>query len=233
VLISHAHNFIYTKTMKAAGTSVEIYFEDACIPPWHPTSRGHFIDETVTAVGVVGRRGLVPEQAREQTTWYNHMSAEAIRDLIGERIWSRYFKFCTVRNPFDKVVSYWWMSLSSLGAEDQYRYQTADLSMLREEFCRWAVISAEKVVDRHTYMIEGHVCVDHFIRYENLLQDLKVACDRVSYPYEPQRLGAYKSEYRTNRRPFTDYYDADAIAAVQKAFRWELEYFGYQLECQR
>ena len=27
----------------------------------------------------------------------------------------------------------------------------------------------------------------------------------------------------------TDYYDADAVAAVQKAFRWELEYFGYQL----
>jgi Sulfotransferase family len=211
--------------MKTAGTSVEIYFEDACIPRWHQTSRGNFINETVTAVGVVGHRGLVPEG----TTWYNHMPAKAIRDLIGERIWSRYFKFCTVRNPFDKIVSYWWMFLSSLGAEDQQRYQMADFSVQREEFCRWAVVSADKVVDRHTYMIKGQVCVDHFIPYENLLQELKIVCDRVSYPYEPRRLGAYKSEYRTNRRPFTDYYDADAVAAVQKAFRWELEYFGYQL----
>ena len=53
MLISHRHRFIYTKTIKTAGTSVEIYFEEACIPPGSDIERGHGIPETVTEAGVI------------------------------------------------------------------------------------------------------------------------------------------------------------------------------------
>jgi hypothetical protein len=33
------------------------------------------------------------------------MSAASIRDLVGEQIWHRYFKFTVIRNPCDKLIS--------------------------------------------------------------------------------------------------------------------------------
>jgi hypothetical protein len=64
MLISHPHRFIYTKTMKTAGTSVEIYFEAACLPPSNGIAREHTTDEIVTEAGIVGRRG-----PRRGVTW--------------------------------------------------------------------------------------------------------------------------------------------------------------------
>ena len=37
VLVSHAAEFIYMKTRKTAGTTVEMYFERFCVPPGTPT----------------------------------------------------------------------------------------------------------------------------------------------------------------------------------------------------
>jgi len=48
-------------------------------------------------------------------------------------------------------------------------------------------------------------------------------------PLQPASNGSERPHPGSQSTPFTDYYDADAVAAVQKAFRWELEYFGYQL----
>ena len=33
MLVSHARKFIYTKTLKTAGTSVEVFLEPYCRPP--------------------------------------------------------------------------------------------------------------------------------------------------------------------------------------------------------
>ena len=220
MLISHRHRFIYTKTVKTAGTSVEIYFEDACIPPDSDIARGHAIAETVTEAGVIGFRGVSPGESR----WYNHMPASNIRALAGPEVWDSYFKFCVIRNPFDKLVSLWWVIISS---DARYPTLVEDFSTIRTEFSSWCLLSAANAVDRDKYLIDGQVAMDYFIRYESLVADLEHVCDRVGFPFRPDRLGRYKSGLRASARPFVDYYDAPATRAVQSAFGWELEYFGY------
>ena len=69
--------------------------------------------------------------------------------------------------------------------------------------------------------------MDFFIRYENLLRGLESVCQRVAYPFQPELLGKFKSNTRILKQPFADYYDEHAIAAVEAAFEWEFEYFGY------
>ena len=221
MLISHPYRFIYTKTMKTAGTSVEIYFEDACVPRSNDIAREHTTDEIVTATGIVGRRG-----PRRGVTWYNHMRAELIRAQIGETVWNDYFKFCVVRNPFDKLVSYWWFAIAP-GEREFYRQQ--DFSAVRARFCAWATYGAAAAVDRQVYQINGVVCADFFIRYETLLDGIESVCRRVGYPFQPERLGRYKSGARSCIQPFQEYFDKPAIAAVQALFGWELDYFGYRL----
>ena len=220
MLLSHTYRFIYTKTLKTAGTSVEIYFEDACIPPGSAIVRGHRIEQTVTPAGVIGYRGPDPSGR----TWYNHMSAGEIRKLAGYETWNDYRKFCVVRNPFDKMVSLWWFNIAKQGL----RYEGYPFSAIKSDFSRWCVGHAPDAIDRDKYMIDGAVAMDYFIQYEFLLQGLENVCRQVGYPFRPETLGQYKSAARMTRQPFADYYDEFAIAAVEANFSWELDYFGYR-----
>jgi hypothetical protein len=104
MLVSHRKNFIFTKTVKTAGTSIESYFEQWCMPDgqWH---QSHAREEHVSDAGIIGKRSGTPSDS----TWYNHMSAYNICKLIGPDIWNSYFKFTVVRNPFEKVVSGYYM----------------------------------------------------------------------------------------------------------------------------
>ena len=220
MLLSHAHQFIYTKTVKTAGTSVEIYFEDACSPSGVRIDRGHHIDETITPMGVIGYRGSNPTGR----VWYNHMPAKQICALVGEAVWNNYFKFCVIRNPFDKVVSFWWQIVN---AKFAYPYKEEDFAQVRSDFSRWCVSHVSDATDRDKYLIDDKVSMDCFIRYESLADEVKRVCQRVGYPFEPDRLGRYKGDYRAVSRPFAEYYDKQSIAAVEAVFGWELTYFGY------
>jgi hypothetical protein len=221
MLISHRNRFIYTKTMKTAGTSVEIYFEDACLPARNNFVRGHAIDEIVTPEGIVGHRG-----GEVGKKWYNHMPAALIKQQVGDNVWGRYFKFCVIRNPFDKLVSYWWFILTP---EERNTYKQQNFTEIRSHFSKWAIAAASALVDRNTYQIDGNVCVDFFIRYEKLLDGLEYVCRQVDYPFQPKRLGRYKSDTRAIGEPFRYYFDEAATFAVKSVFGWELEYFGYDL----
>ena len=190
MLLSHGHRFIYTKTVKTAGTSVEIYFEGACIPQETKIVRGHHIEETVTSAGVIGYRGADPSGR----TWYNHMPAQEIRELVGPEAWNEYYKFCIVRNPFDKMVSLWWFIVNP---RQENRYEGADFARIKSDFCRWCVDHALHAIDRDKYMIDGQICVDFFIRYESLLDGLEGVCRKVGYPFQPDHLGRYKSDFPT------------------------------------
>jgi hypothetical protein len=226
MLISHRHQFIYTKTVKTAGTSVEIYLEEACIPPGCNVARSHAVAETVTEAGVIGYRDPAPGASQgPECRWYNHMPARDIRTLIGHQVWDSYFKFCVIRNPFDKLVSlFWWLIIRPrLHNPDA----VADFSAVRAEFSSWCLQAASATVDRDKYLIDGQVAMDYFIRYESLLRDLEQVCDRVSFPFRPDLLGHYKGGIRASTHPFADYYDPPAARAVRAAFGWELDYFGY------
>ena len=220
MLVSHRHRFIYTKTVKTAGTSVEIYFEDACLPPDSDVVRGHAIAETVTDAGIIGYRGVDPGGSR----YYNHMPASDIRALLGPEAWDSYFKFCVIRNPFDKLVSLWW---AIVGADARFRDIVGDVAAIRTEFSSWCAESAARGVDRDKYLIDGQVAMDGFIRYESLAADLNQVCDRVGFPFWPDRLGQYKSGLRASHLPLDGYYEPPAARAVRDVFGWEIDYFGY------
>src|SRR5579863_5150628 len=150
MLISHVRKFIYLKTIKTGGTSVEIYFEPWCIDP---TKRaGEDIrDAESSQWGVVGSRG-----EQNDPIWYNHASARQIRELIGEALWREYYKFCVVRNPFDKVVSCFWFTRSTPVREV---LKNADFCAVRKTFAEWIRLAALPL-DRSIYTIGDHALVD-------------------------------------------------------------------------
>jgi hypothetical protein len=220
MLISHRCRFIYLKTRKTGGTSVEIYFEPYCLAPQSDASVQHHRPPAVSEWGVVGSRGFADE------TWFNHMPASRVRELIGDDIWGQYYKFCVVRNPFDKVVSQFWFDLAPPLRETLWQ---ADFSVVREAFSAWSA-GLHFPSDQWIYTIDDAPAVDRFVRYERLPKDLAEVCHRLAIPWQPDRLGRYKGEFRMRKEPFSEYYDDTAASRVRRKYAWELEYFGYSLK---
>jgi len=219
VLISHICQFIYLKTRKTAGTSVEIYFEPYCVDPAHYAGEQHQRREEVSDWGVVGARRQVLASDR----WYNHMPADEVRGLLGAEKWAAYFKFCVVRNPYDKVVSYFWHDLDPASREKQAH---ADFASVRRTFSAWAELDRFPF-DAQIYVWQGRPVVDDFIRYERLSEDMERICSHLKVPWQPTRMGRYKNDSRKRSESFHEYYTPEAAARVEKAFAWEFDYFGY------
>lgn len=216
MLVSHLHQFIYTKTIKTAGTSVESYFERFCMPDgeWRES---HVRDEYVSSAGIVGLRGpLVPEGC----LWWNHMPAALIRERLGEKIWASYFKFCVVRNPYEKVLSFFYFERHG----GRVAAQPGETDT--EQFEHW-LESAGVVVDRDKYFIDGRMCMDSVIRFEMLHADLQRICTRLSLPWRPDLLPEFKRGIRPAAGEVSAVYSPKAAQIVRNTYALEFEYFGY------
>src|SRR5690554_3175560 len=129
MIVSHKHRFIFIKTRKTAGTSIEIGLSRICGNEdiISPITK---VDEKIRASfeGVGPQNYKIPLRSfrskdifnslkrRRLVCFENHMSASDIKYFIGEDIWKSYFKFTFDRNPYDKAVSLYYY----LGGEKKY-----------------------------------------------------------------------------------------------------------------
>ena len=194
-------------------------------------------DEYVGKEGVIGYRG----RNRGNQTWYNHMSAAKIKDRIGTTLWDSYFKFTVIRNPFDKLISgYYWQEkrikeyttaekirvfARKLGGKAHSRDYITGTSQI-ERFRSW-IRNGGALLDRNKYIINGEICIDFFIRYEDLDNGIKHVCNKLGIAFEPENIPRLKSGIRNNRFSISDYYDTETIHIVSKLYQFELDYFGY------
>ncbi|MDB4279642.1 sulfotransferase family protein [Paraglaciecola sp.] len=221
MLVSHRKKFIFLKTSKTAGTSVEVFFEKYCFPEgdW---IFSHYIEEYINSdTGIVGYRGL----SRSNQRFYNHIPAYNLREELGNDIWDKYFKFTVIRNPFDKMVS------AFFHFEKHRKLDTYSSDKLTdvERFRNW-VKGGGKVIDKHIYSIEGKVAVDYVIRYENLRRDLESVCKKINLDFDSNDLPNLKSEFRDRSLPAKAFYDLETEQLVRKSYDFEIQHFGYELE---
>ena len=240
MLISHKKKFIFTKTKKTASTSVESYFEKYCMPEGEWTF-SHAREEYVGKEGIIGYRG----KNRRKQLWYNHMSAAKIRNRIGTSTWDNYFKFTVVRNPFDKLVSGFYMQeqrirnyttaqklgiiARKLRRKARSRDYIAGNSEI-ERFRNWirkGGAAEGAMLDRNKYLIDGEICIDFFIRYENLKNGVKHVCDKLGVAFEPENIPHLKSGLRNKQFSLSEFYDHETVNIVNNLFEFELNYFEY------
>jgi hypothetical protein len=217
MLISHRYRFIYLKTVKTAGTSLEIALEELCWPVGGYPGERHGTPEVISEAGIVGAR---LDGGTSTTVWYNHMPAAEIRDRA-PREWRDYLKICAIRNPFDKVVSLFWFQLD---APTRATLAEAPFDAVRQRFSAF-VETSNLGFDRDLYMLDGQVCVDVMVRYEHLDTDYRELCEKLGV--SPRTLGDYKRGLRQRAEPYAHYYDDRAIARVAQVYDWELANLGY------
>jgi hypothetical protein len=144
------------------------------------------------------------------------MAAVDIRRLLGDDTWDSYFKFAVIRDPFDKLLSGYFFSRRPAGTDEE----------LVRGFRDW-VKSGGAIIDRHTYTIDGELCLDYFIRYEALEEGIREVCGRLGLELDLQRLPRLKDGFRQRHIPLAAYYDEETSRIASELYAFELQAFGY------
>ncbi|MEM1183445.1 MAG: sulfotransferase family 2 domain-containing protein [Planctomycetota bacterium] len=235
MLVSHRYRFIYTKTSKSGGTSVESFFEPFCMPAgeWE---QSHQREEHDSDAGIVGYRG--PDHPREHV-WFNHMHAKPLRERLnerfGEQLWNDYYKFCVIRNPYERCVSafqyFGHKGHKPAGVEPESNAQTepVDGSLTEEQRLFLDYVTNRPPIDRNTYTIDGAFCLDDVIRHERMQADLERVCAKLGVPFDAAQLPEFKKADAQTRDPArrAALFSQAAIEQVERHFAYEIERFGY------
>lgn len=211
MILSHKHKYIFLKTNKTAGTSIEIALSEFCGP-----------NDIITPIDMadekirhrLGFRG--PQNYRYgDIELYNHISATEIKSHVGEDIWGSYYKFCFERNPWDRVISlYYW----------RCRYEDRP-SLL--EFLDTELPLLLKQRGFELYTIDGEIAVDKVYFYEQLQAELTGLAERLGLP-QPLTLPNAKGQFRKDKRHYRDIISEEEKAKIAKIFEREICLYGYQ-----
>lgn len=226
MIISHKYKFIFIKTTKTAGTSIEVFLSQCCgkgdiVTPVYPSVEQHFainhkgiwnpLPEIIENKGR-GVRSLLSDLL-SQRKYYNHIKARTVRARVSHEIWDSYFKFCVERNPWDKTLSQYHM-LSDRAKGNM----TLDQYLNGKQFC----LNYPKYTDAN-----GHVIVDRVIKYESLMEDLSQVFNKLGVPFDGTLGVRAKSEHRRDRDPYQNVLTNEQRTIIEDAFAKEIEIHGY------
>ncbi|MEG6509084.1 sulfotransferase family 2 domain-containing protein [Methyloligella sp. 2.7D] len=228
MIVSHEHKFIFLKTKKTAGTSLELGLRRFCGP-----------DDVITPVSPQDEL-LAEEGPGAQNWWvhgwwqsrrplykrrwfravpqdhgfYNHMPAAEAKALIGDdRIWNSYFKFAFDRNPWDRQVSYYHHCFRGKDKKPSFsHFMHHDRRARLNNF--------------EIYSVDGESCVDFLGRYENLIDDLGKALGELGLCLDCP-LPRAKGGFRTNKAPYQSFYDEETRNMVAAWYPREIALLDY------
>ncbi|NJL83552.1 MAG: chondroitin 4-O-sulfotransferase [Chloroflexaceae bacterium] len=228
MIVSHEHQFIFLKTTKTAGTSIEIALSQHCGPKDIITRIAKNDEAVRQSLGFRGPQNLgVPFYKYTRTDWgrlikkgkpqkyYNHIPASLVKRYVGDRIWREYFIFTFERNPYDKAISryYWELRRRELPELEGYLNQ----------------VGPRMLSNWHIYTIDDRVSADFVGRFERLTEDLGEVWQRLGLPGSPH-LPQTKSGYRKDKSHYSTLLTPAARSRIETVCAREIVEFGYQFE---
>ncbi len=229
VLVCHKHPFIFLKTRKTAGKSVEMALETLCVPPGQAITEPRPYQNS--EYGIIGRRGdryklkgwRRPLRLWE---WRNHQSAAFVYRKIGQEEWDKRRKITSIRNPFDRMVSYYhFITRKDPNAPTEF----SQIRSAFAEFCK----SRRWRDDRRVVHLNGKFIIDHAVRLEHMADDLKQIASALELPLDPSAIPVTKSMAKSRKAyDVPDYYDQDVIDVIKSRMAWVFDHYDYPTEPQ-
>jgi hypothetical protein len=144
-----------------------------------------------------------------------HSTLSEYQEALGDEQFRNLYKFACVRNPWDRMVSY-------------YFTPTQNPETLNEKKFRETIFKAVSVAD-YLRLDKGEqdpfANVDCIMRFENLTDDFRAVCNTIGIP--PPALPRYN---RSSREHYSKYYDDELREFVRARFAAEIERFNYRFE---
>lgn len=229
VIISYQREFIFLKTQKTAGTSVELALSALCGPndvltPLSP-------EEEQLRLGSTAPNVVVPTnyrpwwsriteltrivQARGASKYVSHMPAKVVRARMDPDHFDRFRKVTIVRNPWDREVSLYFWHVRNMASPPAF-----------SDFVRRRRQNAERKTFK-IYSIDGAIVATDVLRYESLEEDYanfvrSLGVDDV--PPLPRAKSTHRPSYARNYQAM---YDSISRERVAKLYTREIDAFQY------
>ena len=244
MIIAHSHRFIFIKTKKTAGTSIEVYLsplledEDVVTPvgmeeatadhrPRNYRGRRNTLGEAFGLIGAptqwkrVDGGGALRSVGHmlKGKAFYNHISAYRAKGRVGPETWNSYFTFAVERNPWDKAISqYYWKARRRPGYTFDAFVKEGDPGVNHPRYC---------------HPITGEIMVDRIIYYHRLNQELGELFAELGIPYWGSLDVHAKSTTRRERKPYQELFLGE-LAPYRKAIETlcarEIELHGWDFD---
>ncbi len=228
MIISHTHKFIFLKTTKTAGTSIEIALSEFCGPQDIITPISPEDEKTRSTLGYIGPQNCILPFAAysfsdmlyflikgKRRRYFNHISAKLVRRFIGAEIWRSYFKFCFARNPWDRAVSqFYWRRAEGAPHTFSEFVDSRNMKSLRKK-------------GYGLYTINNEVAVDRVCLYENMTEELAYLSERLHLPGK-LTLPRTKSSSRRDKQHYQTLFEQVDRDKVADLFAEEISLLGYE-----
>jgi len=171
---------------------------------------------------------------------HKHRFAHELREIYTPAVWDSAYRFAVVRNPWDRLVSWWSMVNMYREAHAQGGYFNNFFAYVLgrartfEDFilnCGDDVEDPDgfKCIFRNQidYVIDadGQVMVDFIGRFETLESDFRHVLAETGRPAT-----ALEHVNRSRHRPYQDYYSPKTRDIVEKAYARDIARFEYRFE---
>jgi len=203
MIVSHQHKFIFIKTRKTAGSTLEKllypYLGD------YDICSGSSRDNTPSL-------GIQPNTNGH--VWWNEIKAKYARNE-----WDKYFKFTIERNPWDKMVSsyYWHQKIKP----EQF------LSMDFETYCETCNLIPN---DWNLYSAANdQPVVDKIYKYEEMNEMYNDLNERFGFNIQPEQIS--NTKLKSNIRKVKDYHDIHTPKTrdmVRRKFNRTIQLLNYE-----
>ncbi|APX10428.1 sulfotransferase family 2 domain-containing protein [Tateyamaria omphalii] len=221
MLISHSHKFIFIKSPKSGGTSVERLLQHLCVPPGQVVKNK--TPPIETNAGIVGFRGRLGDEP-VPPKWYHHQTGQEICDKVPTDLWRSYFKFSVVRNPFARIVSQFLFRLRVTKESEQgFDALLQGFDAFLDDF---PVRTQEAM-----FKVNGAWCLDFAIRFEDFRTGVETALGRIGVPELCSDLSHLKpGNDRLAGRPVADFFDTRRTRKFLDLERGAFEQFDYSTD---
>lgn len=218
MIISHKHKFIFLKTHKTGGTSLQIALSSKCggedvISRLHPDDN----EELVKANGKGEQNTIVPLKYYNKRDWFQfivrgrrqhyseHIDVGYLKRWIGEDVWNTYYKFCFERNPFEKVLSY-------------YYWRVRDSKITLDDFMEENLV---QLSDVEIYTDRRGIIADDIFLYEKMDDVISKLEKKLGFLIPLKKIKA-KTGYRKERKSYEDEFTNEQLAKIAAAFKFEI-----------
>jgi hypothetical protein len=224
VFISHLYKVIFVHIQRTGGNSIQKVFAE------HDPQ-------------LVTRLSLDPANKR-----IKHCFAADVQAAVTSDVFRKYTKFCVVRNPYDRMVSWYAMfkhaetiqtvayeqhpELWTLGREVLSEIVTfigTDAAFTFENFLRLPREHESRLFERFYLnqvdylMQQEHLLVDRILTFEHLAHDFADFAERIGFP------GMLPHTNQAIREPdYRTYYTDVTKDLIAQRFQRDIDYFGYR-----
>jgi hypothetical protein len=239
MILSHSRKFIFIKTIKTGGTSLEMALSKYCAPgdiltPLIPEQEAQRRDAHIGAQNYetpISHYGLKKRLkmsllGKREYRFGEHTPAWLVRERAGPDVWDQYFTFTIVRDPVDRCISRYYYTIKYF--KEHNVSEVWDWTSF-DQFLRY---HPEQINENWgMYTQKDRIIVDFAVRYEHMESDLAVVSRRIGLPnnlHDDMKSIRANSGYRPKGVRARDLVDDTQLGLIETLCRQEIDAFGYE-----